>query len=304
MALERYATAALTGAGVEAADAAIAAEALVAADLRGIPAHGIARLDGLLEELRHGRIVARPNASVIRETPTSLLVDAGNGLGQPVARRTMEQVVAKAAGAGAAFGAVRHSNDFGIAGFYAMLALEHDAIGIASTNSPRLAVPTFGREILLGANPLAFAIPAGEEAPFVLDFATADAQGVPLGGPGAERGGHKGYGLGLLVDILCGVCAGGPFGADLPPLSDGAQPGTISHFFAAFTVDGFRDVAGFKADMDTELRTFKDAQRSAGADRIYVAGEREFERAREYRKHGIPVPLKVWAAVSEQGSRS
>jgi len=330
--LKSFAAAALAQVGVDPEDAAIVADVLVAADLRGIESHGVARLGPYyVDRIRAGHIAAKPDVKTIRETPTSLLVDAGNGLGHPAAKRTMERILRKAAENGAAFGAIRNSNHYGIAGYYAMMALERDAIGIASTNSVRFAAPTFGKDVLLGTNPLAFAIPARNEPAFVLDFATTtvpkgklevydrkgkqlhrgwaiDAEGnetldprvaltgglLPLGGYGTDSGGHKGYGLGLLVDILCGVLSGGAFGDDLPLPSDPPLPGKISHFFAAFTIDGFRDPEEFKADMDTELRAFKDSQKAPGRDRIYVAGEIEHEKTLYNREHGVPVHVKVW----------
>ena len=335
--LKAFVVTALTKAGVTLEDAAIVADVLVAADLRGVESHGVARLDAYyVSRIRAGQIAAKPNVQTVRETPTSLLVDAGNGLGHPTAKRTMERLLDKAAQSGAAFGAVRNSNHFGIAGYYAMLALDRDTIGIASTNSTRFGAPTFGKEVLLGTNPLAFAIPAKNEPAFVLDFATTtvpkgklevysrkgkqlnpgwaiDANGqetldpnvalkgalLPLGGYGVDNGGHKGYGLGLLVDILCGVLSGGAFGTDLPSPSDGPMPGRISHFFAAFKIDGFRDPEQFKADMDTELRGFKDSAKSPGHDRIYVAGEIEHEKTLYNREHGVPVHVKVWDGLQK-----
>ena len=124
-----------------------------------------------------GILVDAP-VETVRETGTSILIDAGNGLGHPVAKRTMDQVIGKAKQHGAAFGAVRNSNHFGIAGYYAMMALEHDLIGMASTNSVRFAAPTYGRDVLLGTNPFAYAVPTAEEPAFVLDFATTT---VPRG---------------------------------------------------------------------------------------------------------------------------
>jgi LDH2 family malate/lactate/ureidoglycolate dehydrogenase len=226
---------------------------------------------------------------------------------------------------------VCNSNHFGIAGYYAMLALEHDMIGIASTNSVRYGAPTYGKSIMLGTNPFAYAIPAATEPDFVFDFATTtvprgklevyqrkekplnpgwaiDADGhpttspaaalkgalLPLGGFGVDNGGHKGYGLGLLVDILCGVLSGGAFGNDLPLPNSGAQPGKISHWFGAIRIDGFRDVDAFKRDLDTELRAFKDSEKAPGESRIYVAGEIEYEKTAAHRQNGVPVHVKVW----------
>ncbi len=335
--LKEFVAAALTKVGVPPEDAAIVADVLVAADLRGVESHGVARLESYyVSRIRAGQIEAKPNVQTARETPTSLLVDAGNGLGHPAAKRTMERILDKAEQSGAAFGAVRNSNHFGIAGYYAMLALDRDMIGIASTNSVRYGAPTFGKDVLLGTNPLAFAIPAQKEPAFVLDFATTtvpkgklevynrkgkqlnpgwaiDANGhetldpnvalkgalLPLGGYGVDNGGHKGYGLGLLVDILCGVLSGGAFGNDLPAPNDGPLPGRISHFFAAFKIDGFRDPAQFKADMDTELRAFKDSAKAPGHDRIYVAGEIEHEKTLYNREHGVPVHVKVWDGLQK-----
>ncbi len=335
--LRTFVTTVLEKVGVPAEDAAIVADVLIAADLRGVESHGVARLEAYyVSRIRAGQLDPHPVLETVRETPTSVLTDAGNGLGHPAGKKTMERVLDKAAQTGAAFGAVRNSNHFGIAGYYAMLALDRDMIGIASTNSVRYGAPTFGRDILLGTNPLAFAIPAKSEPAFVLDFATTtvpkgklevynrkgkqlnpgwaiDANGhetldpqvalkgalLPLGGFGVDNGGHKGYGLGLLVDILCGVLSGGAFGNDLPSPSDGPLPGKISHFFAAFKIDGFRDPEQFKADMDTELRAFKDSAKAPGHDRIYVAGEIEHEKTVYNREHGVPVHVKVWDGLEK-----
>ncbi len=330
--LKRFTASVLTAVGIAPSDAATVAEVLAASDLRGIESHGIARLESYyVNRIRSGKIEKTPTIEVVRETETSILIDADNGLGHPAAKRAMDAVIAKAKTQGAAFATVRNSNHFGIAGYYAMMALEHDMIGMASTNSVRFAAPTFGRDLMLGTNPLAFAIPAGNEPPFVLDFATTtvpkgklevyarkglplnagwaiDEHGVetldpqtalggallPLGGYGIDTGGHKGFGLGLLVDILCGVLSGGAFGNDLPLPTDGPTPGAISHWFAAFRIDGFRDADAFKRDMDRELRDLKDSAKVPGSDRIYVAGEIEAEKTAAHRANGVPIHSKVW----------
>lgn len=334
--LAAFITEVLVRVGVASEPARVAAAVLVAADLRGIESHGVARLEPYyVGRIRSGHLKAAPNYTIVRETATSVLYDADNGLGHPVGKMTMQKVIEKAREHGAAFGAVRNSNHFGIAGYYAMMALEHDMIGMASTNSVKYGAATFGRDVLLGTNPLAFAIPAGQEPAFVLDFATTtvpkgklevykrkekplldgwaiDSAGhpthdpdealrgalLPLGGFGTDGGGHKGYGLGLLVDILCGVLSGGAFGPSLPLVTD-TKEGAISHWFGAFRIDGFRDVAAFKADMDRELRFFKQSARAPGCDRVYVAGEPEFERTKEHRANGVPVHTKVWSALEK-----
>ncbi|MCS7178362.1 MAG: Ldh family oxidoreductase [Anaerolineae bacterium] len=164
--------------GVSEEDAWITADVLVMADLRGIDSHGVARLRRYVDGLRTGIMVARPQEQVIHETPATALIDAGAGLGQPVSYRAMQMAIRKALEVGAGFVAVRNSNHYGIAGYYAMMALEHDCIGLSMTNADVLMVPTFGRNAMLGTNPIAVAAPAGEERPFVLDMATST---VPRG---------------------------------------------------------------------------------------------------------------------------
>ncbi len=338
--LKAFVTDVLSKCGVAPADAAIVADVLVAADLRGVESHGLARLDSYyVSRLRNGMMNPKPAVKVLRETATSIALDADNGLGHPAGRRAMDAVIEKAKSAGVAFGTVCNSNHYGIAGYYAMLALEHGLIGISSTNSVRYGAPTYGKAIMLGTNPFAYAIPTNKEPAFVLDFATTtvprgklevyqrkskplnpgwaiDEHGnetldpaaamrgalLPLGGYGIENSGHKGYGLGLLADVLCGVLSGGAFGTDLPLPSDGPQKGKISHFFGAIKVDGFRELDAFKRDMDRELREFKDSEKAPGQDRIYVAGEIEYEKTLANRANGVPIHVKVWTGLERLAS--
>ncbi len=140
--LKDFVRAILTKVEIDPADAAIVADVLVASDLRGIESHGVARLESYyVNRLRRGQIEAHPTIETVRETGTSISIDAGNGLGHPVAKRTMDKVIAKAQEHGSAFGAVRNSNHYGIAGYYAMMGLEHDLVGMASTNTVRYGAP-------------------------------------------------------------------------------------------------------------------------------------------------------------------
>lgn len=333
---------ALKAVGVSQSDADDVAEILVAADLRGVESHGIARLEHFyVRRIEAGVVKPRAEYTVLRELPTLFAMDAGCGLGHPASKRAMEKTIEKARKYGIAWSTVRNSNHYGIAGYYAMMALPHDLIGFSSTNATRLAVPTFGKQKVAGTNPIAIAIPALEEPPFVLDMATTvvtfgrlevnerkgkvlkpgwavDREGretldpvvakdggaiLPLGGIGTENGGHKGYGLMTLVEILCGVLSGGPFGNQLNLPETGMHGGYSSHFFGAISIDALRDAQEFKRDMDRELRTFKSSAPAPGQTRVYVAGEPEHEFTERYRREGVPINERVWEVLDAMAER-
>jgi L-2-hydroxycarboxylate dehydrogenase (NAD+) len=327
--------------GVPEEDARITADVLVAADLRGVDSHGVARLRRYKDGLRDGVMVVRPEVRVVTDTPATALIDAGAGLGQPVSHRAMERAIRKALDVGAGFVTVRNSNHFGIAGYYAMMALEYGCIGISMTNAAPLVTPTFGRDAMLGTNPISVAAPAGEERPFVLDMATStvprgklevynrlekpmpvgwatDETGtptddtgrvlenfrqraggglLPLGGAGELLGGHKGYGLGLWVDVFCAVLSGAAYADRVYPKGPDGRPlpSRIGHFFGAWRVDAFRPEDEFKAAMDDLQHRLKNAPKAEGQARIYVHGEKEYEEAERRSRDGIPLNPKVAA---------
>lgn len=234
--------------------AALAAEVLLSADLRGVDSHGVARLNGYLRLWEAKRINAKPHIKVIYETPSTAVVDGDAGLGLVVAPFAMKVAIEKANKVGTGWVSVKNSNHFGIAGYHAMMALEHTMIGMAMTNASALVAPTFSIERMLGTNPIAVAVPAGNEPAFVADFATTTAsngkleilqrkneeapQGwvqdvngntttnanalkengamLPLGGD-REHGSHKGYALGSIVDIFSAVLSGASYGPWAPP---------------------------------------------------------------------------------------
>ena len=240
--------------GCPALDAALATKVLLSADLRGIDSHGIARLIGYVRLWEIGRINATPNIKIVHETPSTAVIDGDRGLGLIVAPRAMDIAMEKARQVGTGWVSVKNSNHFGIAGYHAMMALEQEMIGIAMTNASALVAPTYSAEKLLGTNPIAVAIPAGEEAPFVADFATTTAANgkleiaqrnnttIPFGwaqdsdgnatqdanilknggallplGSEKEQGSHNGYALGSIVDIFSAVLSGASFGPWAPP---------------------------------------------------------------------------------------
>jgi LDH2 family malate/lactate/ureidoglycolate dehydrogenase len=234
--------------------AAMATEALLAADLRGIDSHGVARLSGYIRLWEAGRVNATPSIRVVHQTPSTAVLDGDGGLGLVVAQEAMHIAIEKARQVGTGWVSVQNSNHFGIAGFHAMLALQHDMIGMAMTNASPLVAPTFSSDKMLGTNPIAVAAPAGEQPPFVADLATTTAangkleilqrkdQSTPTGwvqdkqgapstdahilkkggallplGSDREHGSHKGYALGAVVDLFSALLSGANYAPWVPP---------------------------------------------------------------------------------------
>ena len=164
--------------GVPAEDARISADVLIASDQRGIGSHGLQRLSRYISGLKTGVMKPTADIKILRETSNTLLVSGGDGLGQVVSYQTMKLVINKALKNNIAFAAVRDSNHYGIAGYYSMMALEYDLIGLSMTNTAPLVIPTFGKDAIMGTNPISIAVPADKERPFVLDMATST---VPRG---------------------------------------------------------------------------------------------------------------------------
>ena len=172
-ALQEFTTNVFNKFGVPVEDAKIAADILIAADQRGIGSHGLQRLTRYTNGLKTGVMKPIADIKVLKETPNTLLISGGDGLGQVVGYKAMELVIDKALKNNIAFAAVRDSNHYGIAGYYAMMALKHNLIGFSITNSAPLMVPTHGKNAIIGTNPISIAVPAGKEQPFVLDMATS-----------------------------------------------------------------------------------------------------------------------------------
>lgn len=240
--------------GCSEADSAIIAEVFLSAELRGHPSHGMIRIKDYFELWKAKRINTAPNIRIVHESPSTAVVDGDNAVGMVSAHRSMSIAIEKAKSAGTGWVATRHSNHFGIAGYYAMMALDHDMIGICLTNANPLVAPTFSISRMMGTNPIAVAIPAFSQPPFVADFATTpvargklavaekkgekvpfgfvqDKEGHPSDDPcilksggsmlplGGDRvhGSHKGFCLSSIVDIFSAVFSGANFGPFVPP---------------------------------------------------------------------------------------
>jgi len=314
--------------GVPVVDAEVAADVLVHADLLGIDSHGVARLGGhpgYVPGLKQGLVRPVATPFVVTETAATALLDGDGGLGGVVSTRAMELAIAKAAGAGIGAVTVTNSRHFGIACHYAMLALSHGMIGLAMTNAAPQVVPTYGKRALLGTNPLSVAAPTGRERPFILDMATSigaagkieiaqrtgkpipdgwlvDSDGRPTRDPASlwnggsllplgsapEQASFKGYGLAVVVDILCGVLSGAGFSSILD-----ATRWNTGHFFLAIRVDAFRPLSAFTAMMDQMVQTLHAAEPAPGAERVYVHGDRELDAQADRLANGIPLHPQV-----------
>ncbi len=317
-------------------DAVQAADILIRAELRGIGSHGAMRLVEYVNLWKNKRVNVRPEIKVINETIGTALIDGGKGFGLIVAPKAMRLAIKKAKEAGTGWVAVRNSYHFGIAGYFAMMALEHDMIGIAMTNANPLVAPTYSKEPLLGTNPIAVAVPAGKEPPFVADFATApiargkldqkfavgelapegllqDVNGEPVTDPdilskgGAiktlggdkEHGGHKGYCMTSIVDILSAVLPGANFGPLVVPTlgylagEKATEDKGIGHFFGAIRIDAFQTAREFKDYMDLWIKTFRKATPVDGKDEVLIPGDIERNSEEKKIEDGIELPENV-----------
>ena len=315
----------------------IITDVMIRADLYGIESHGIQRLIRYHKEIGAGLVDVKGRPEIVHETAISAVIDAKKAMGQLAGVRGMELAIEKARKSGCGMVTVRNSNHYGIAGYYTCMAVEADLLGICMTNSEAISVPTFGRQAMIGTNPIALAMPA-EPVAFSYDAATTvvprgklevynkngkslpdqwalDNEGkpttnaaevlhniihklgggiAPLGGVGELNGGHKGYGLGLIVDVFTAVLSGG-----LTSNHVNVTPGLngICHWFMAVDYGIFGDKKAIKAQMSAFLRELRESRKSEGQERIYTHGEKEAEMMAGRVKGQIPVNEKTMAEI-------
>lgn len=321
--------------GFSESDASLSARFLTRADLRGIDSHGIARLSGYVRLVRAGRLNPKPELVFNSRFPTLSLLDANQSIGFVAGSNAMNRCIEMAKEYGCGMVAVRNSNHFGIAGQYALMAAEQGFAGLAFTNASPLVAPSNSISKMLGTNPISAAFPSLQSRPFVLDMATTtaangkleilqrnkqdapdgwiqDSKGksssdpeelkkggalLPLGGD-TKNGGHKGYGLGSLVDILSGVVSGANFGPWVPPfvsflplMADPVGEG-IGHFFIAFRPDGFLQEGEYHSRMEKWMETMRNADR-VGSEEVVVAGDPEWKAEEDRLKNGVQLHPEV-----------
>lgn len=321
--------------GVPAEDAKFCANVLITADKLGIDSHGIGRLKPIyIDRIRDGIQKPVTDVEFVRKSPATAVIDAHDGMGMVAAKAAMEYAMDAAEKFGIGMTVVRNSTHYGIAGYYPLMAVKRNMIGICGTNARPSIAPTFGVENMLGTNPMTFAIPSDEEFPFFLDCATSvsqrgkievyaregkelppgwviDSEGntrtdteqilidlvkgtaalTPVGGLGEDTAGYKGYGYATVVEILSAALQQGSFLKGLLGFSPEGkkQPYHLGHFFVAINIDAFCDVDDFKKTTGDILRDLRNSRKAPGCDRIYTAGEKEYEAFCKRSKTGVPV---------------
>jgi LDH2 family malate/lactate/ureidoglycolate dehydrogenase len=312
--------------GLPDADAAKVAELMLEADLAGADAHGVFRLPQYIRRIKAGGVNPRASIAVERTAPATATVDGDNGMGHLVMQRAAETAIALAKENGVAWVGARRSNHAGAAGTYAAMTLPHDMIGIYSAVANANHMPVWGAaESLLSTNPIAMAVPAGDEPPVVLDIATTvvsygtvksyKLQGKPMpegwmigardGKPVTDPalsaeglllpiGGHKGSGLALVLGLLAGTLNGAALGREVVDFNaDDESACNTGHFIVALDVSRFLPIAAFKAEIDRQLRELKSSPVLPGFDAIRLPGEQRQARRADRAANGVPMIAEV-----------
>lgn len=331
--VERFMTEVMEKAGIPHEDAIIISDVLIQADKFGFDSHGVNRLKPIyLDRIKEGIMNPVTKPEIVRESPTTAVIDGHNGMGHVIATSAMRIAIDKARSFGMGMVAVRNSTHYGFAGYYPLMAAGENMIGITGTNARPSIAPTFGVENMLGTNPLTFAMPTDEPFPFLLDCATSitqrgkvelyarlgkelpagwviDENGdsktdsgevlkdliagraalTPLGGIGEETAGYKGYGYATVVEILSSALQQGAYLRMLTGISDGKKvPYSLGHFFIAADINAFTDPADFKKTTGNILRELRSSRKMPGQERIFTAGEKEYDTWMYRKDKGIP----------------
>lgn len=308
----------LENVGVPAGHAETVAEVLIHANLRGVNSHGVMRMEHYIKRIESGGININPNITIRDTGPATAVVDGDDGLGHVVADKAMEYAVEVAKKVGVGLVGVINSSHCGAMSYFVSRAARENLIGFATTNTDSFVVPFGGAKPFFGTNPIAYGFPAGEKDPVILDMATStvaygkilhaaetnnpippdwavDSQGNPVTDPGKAValmpfGGPKGYGLGMVVDILSGVLTGSPFGTHVPKMyGDYDKKRKLGHFMGAIDVSRFTEINSFLNGIDQLLDELRAIPPAAGFSRVMAPGDPESNLAKERIKNGIPI---------------
>lgn len=328
--LNHYCKSVLTASGVDPWCAQVVANMLLDAELSGVSTHGVSRMAIYLERMDKGLVSRRNNIQILKEGPSSLVIDAGNTLGAPSAQFAMETCIRKAAKTGCCFATVKNSNHFGTAAFYTKMASEKGMIGFCCTNLTGKIAPYGAAEPFMGTNPISVAAPSND-LPVVLDMTPSvvalgklilaqklgqkiplgwalDQAGNPTTDPAEGRkgslipiGGPKGSGMAIIVDILSGILSGAGYGPHLHDLYEFDAPQGVGHFMGAIDIAHFIDLHTFKNTLSTMIREIKELQVAPGFEEIRLPGERSLTLMQKNRREGIELPDLVYQELLEIG---
>ena len=330
--LRKFCQEAFQKAGMRVDDARIVADTLVTANLRGVDSHGVMRLKPYVRRLLDGGANPNPQVRAVRRGPSFVRLDGDRGLGLLVSTYAMKEAIGLASQTGVGLATVFNSDHPGAVAYYAMMALTHDMIGMAMTNTAPVMTLWGGKGPFIGNNPIAVAIPSGRELPVVLDMAVSkvaggkvrlavkkgtkipldwitDKDGNPTDDPKAfEAGGSllpigaKGYGLGVIIEVLCGILSGARILDEIPLwFANTKKPVGLGHFMMAIHVDAFLPVREFKHRIDEMIQKIHSAPRAQGVKQIYLPGEIEYLSEQERRNKGIPLPEAVYQDILQLG---
>ncbi len=322
--LKRQVSAIFLNRGMSETDAALLADSLATADLRGVHSHGVLRVPEYAEKLTSGGVDPRGKPRVVSDRTSAIVVDGANAMGAIAAHFAMSRAIERARSTGVALAAVRGSNHCGALFYFAMQALP-EMIGLCATNALPTMAPWGGRDKIVGINPLAVAIPSGGEPPVVLDAAFShsshgkiriysqkglaipsdwafDEEGQATSDPAAALKGllqpigqYKGVGLAMVFGMLSSLLSGAAYGTGLGNMIDGPKPGLDGHFFLAIDVAAFEDPRVFRRRVDEIVRQVRES-RPGG---LYAPGGLEFETEARYRRAGIPLNDVTWRALED-----
>ncbi len=321
--------------GMSKKNSEIASDSLIDADLRGVDTHGIMRVPIYVKRLRLGLIKSNPKVRIEKESPSTLLVEGDNGMGQVVGVQAMNLCTQKASTQGSAFVAVKNSNHFGAAGYYSMMASKKGMIGIALSNAPASMAPYGARKAYLGTNPFSVSIPTDWKFPIVVDMATSkvarakiivaarkgrkipddwaiDSEGRTTTDPEKALSGAvlpmaeaKGYCIALVVEILCTVLIGMPLGEHPNSLYENFDdPQKLGHFFGAIAIESFVGISDFRARLNETIKEIKNLPPAFGFTDVLLPGEIECQTKIERMKNGIPLSKKVIEDLREVAGKT
>lgn len=333
-ALRDWCHACLMRVGMSPDDALTVADNLVYADLRGTESHGVIRLGIYLERLRRRLVDPCATPRVVSQKGGTALIDGCNGMGQVVGVFAMDKAIELARAHGTSAVGVRRSNHYGVAAYYVERAISAGMIAFAYTNASPTMAPWGGTQPYLGTNPYAFGVPAGRYGHVLLDMATSvvsrgrimvakqqahripegwaiSAEGRPtrdpdeaLQGTVLPLGGHKGYGLALMIDLMAGVLTGAGFGRRVGNLYDlSGPPQDVGVYFQVVDVESFMPLEAFVRRVEEMITEIKAIPPAPGVEGILLPGERERRIARERELQGIPVPLELLGELEAIGAQ-